>query len=534
MHHRQPAARHRHAPRRRGRPRRSARRWRAAATRRLRGGAIGRGSRIGIGLPHAGPRPRPAPGARRSPDDDCLAVRPRAAAGDVLRAGHGARRVPAAGVRPCARRSSRSSWSSPVRTRSARCSGQGTGRALELFRLRGKAPRRHAVRPRSKVRCLIGSSVPMSAAGENDDRDVTQRGLTPIDWRADDPTWGSGRRTRSGAVDEVLTRAGIFQGVEPYAAEALAQALETAEFARGATSSSPRASPATACTSSRPARSRSAASRPDGRENLLMVAGPSDMFGELSIFDPGPRTSSATAVTEVRAYTMDRTALREWIGKRPEIAEQLLRVLARRLRRTNNMLADLIFTDVPGRVAKALLQLARQFGSQESGLLRVTHDLTQEEIAQLVGASPRDGEQGAGRLRPPRLAAAGGQERADPGARAPGPPRPLSLAFRRASPPGVLSAGAGNNWYGRTRMCHPGRHVQLVVPRRLPRRADRSRRGACRRCRSAVGRLPDRDVSGWPTLLYVQRRDGLVRRRRAGVGGLARRRLAAARSCRGG
>jgi CRP/FNR family transcriptional regulator, cyclic AMP receptor protein len=111
------------------------------------------------------------------------------------------------------------------------------------------------------------------------------------------------------------------------------------------------------------------------------------MFGELSIFDPGPRTSSATSVTEVRAYTMDRAALREWIGKRPEIAEQLLRVLARRLRRTNNMLADLIFTDVPGRVAKSLLQLARQFGSQESGLLRVTHDLTQEEIAQLVGAS---------------------------------------------------------------------------------------------------------------------------------------------------
>ena len=101
---------------------------------------------------------------------------------------------------------------------------------------------------------------------------------------------------------------------------------------------------------------------PDGRENLLMVTGPSDMFGELSVFDPGPRTSSATAVTEVRAATMDRPALREWIGKRPEIAEQLLRVIARRLRRTNNMLADLIFTDVPGRVAKSLLQLAQRSG----------------------------------------------------------------------------------------------------------------------------------------------------------------------------
>ncbi len=64
---------------------------------------------------------------------------------------------------------------------------------------------------------------------------------------------------------------------------------------------------------------------------------------------------------------MDRDALKAWIDQRPEIAEQLLRVLARRLRRTNNSLADLIFTDVPGRVAKALLQLAQRFGTQEAG-----------------------------------------------------------------------------------------------------------------------------------------------------------------------
>jgi CRP-like cAMP-binding protein len=84
---------------------------------------------------------------------------------------------------------------------------------------------------------------------------------------------------------------------------------------------------------------------------------------------------------------MSKQALRGWIANRPQIAEQLLRVLARRLRRTNNHLADLIFTDVPGRVAKQLLQLAQRFGSVEGGHLRVTHDLTQEELAQLVGAS---------------------------------------------------------------------------------------------------------------------------------------------------
>ena len=84
---------------------------------------------------------------------------------------------------------------------------------------------------------------------------------------------------------------------------------------------------------------------------------------------------------------MDRDALRAWIAVRPEIADRLLRVLARRLRRTNSNLTDLIFIDVPGRVAKKLLGLAQRFGTREGGAMRVTHDLTQEELAQLVGAS---------------------------------------------------------------------------------------------------------------------------------------------------
>jgi CRP/FNR family transcriptional regulator len=125
----------------------------------------------------------------------------------------------------------------------------------------------------------------------------------------------------------------------------------------------------------------------DGRENMLSVMGPSDMFGELSLFDPGPRTATATVVTDARLASLAHAALRPWITNRPEIAEQLLRVLARRLRRTNDALADLIFTDVPGRVAKQLLALSERFGSAEPEGTRVHHDLTQEELAQLVGAS---------------------------------------------------------------------------------------------------------------------------------------------------
>jgi CRP/FNR family transcriptional regulator len=65
----------------------------------------------------------------------------------------------------------------------------------------------------------------------------------------------------------------------------------------------------------------------------------------------------------------------------------MLRALAMRLRKTNDVMADLVFTDVPGRVAKALLDLAERFGQPSEHGLHVHHDLTQEELAQLVGAS---------------------------------------------------------------------------------------------------------------------------------------------------
>ncbi|GAA1015690.1 cAMP-activated global transcriptional regulator CRP [Nocardiopsis tropica] len=187
-------------------------------------------------------------------------------------------------------------------------------------------------------------------------------------------------------MEEVLARAGIFQGVEPSAIEALTKDLHEVDYPRGHVIFS-EGEPGDRLYIILSGKVKLGRRSPDGRENLLSVMGPSDMFGEMSIFDPGPRTSSATTITEVRAMTMDREALRAWIRDRPEIAEQLLRVLARRLRRTNNNLADLIFTDVPGRVAKQLLQLAQRFGTHENGALRVTHDLTQEELAQLVGAS---------------------------------------------------------------------------------------------------------------------------------------------------
>ncbi|MEI6620392.1 MAG: Crp/Fnr family transcriptional regulator [Actinomycetes bacterium] len=125
----------------------------------------------------------------------------------------------------------------------------------------------------------------------------------------------------------------------------------------------------------------------DGRESLLAVLGPGELLGELSLFDPGPRTATATALTDVSLMGLGHLALRPWLTGRPEVAEALLAALAQRLRRTNEQMADLVFSDVPGRVAKTLLELGEKFGRPQPDGLHVTHDMTQEELAQLVGAS---------------------------------------------------------------------------------------------------------------------------------------------------
>lgn len=126
---------------------------------------------------------------------------------------------------------------------------------------------------------------------------------------------------------------------------------------------------------------------PDGRENLLAVLGPGEMFGELSLFDPGARTTTATAVAGTDLVGLSHPELAEFVSSRPEVAMKLLGSIARRLRRTNEALGDLVFTDVPGRVAKALLDLSNRFGRPVDEGTLVAHDLTQEELAQLVGAS---------------------------------------------------------------------------------------------------------------------------------------------------
>jgi CRP/FNR family transcriptional regulator len=202
--------------------------------------------------------------------------------------------------------------------------------------------------------------------------------------------YGQREQSRQGGLvedaDVVLRRAPLFEGLDDESARALRRQMSDVKLSRGEHLflEDQEGDRLYVVLDGKIKLTRTAA---DGRENLLSVLGPGEMFGELSLFDPRPRTSAATAVTDATVAALAHNALRGWLLDRPDVSMHMLQALARRLRRANDVLADLVFTDVPGRVAKNLLDLADRFGREERDGLHVHHDLTQEELAQLVGAS---------------------------------------------------------------------------------------------------------------------------------------------------
>jgi CRP/FNR family transcriptional regulator, cyclic AMP receptor protein len=186
--------------------------------------------------------------------------------------------------------------------------------------------------------------------------------------------------------DDVVLSAPLFAEMDPENSLALIESMNPVAFARGDVLFH-EGDPGDRLFVIRSGKIKLGRRSSDGRENLLSIQGPGEMFGELSLFDPGPRTATATVVADAELVELAHTDLVAWLEQHPTVAKHLLKALAHRLRRTNEALADLVFSDVPGRVAKALLDLATRFGELTDEGVRVAHDLTQEELAQLVGAS---------------------------------------------------------------------------------------------------------------------------------------------------
>jgi CRP/FNR family transcriptional regulator, cyclic AMP receptor protein len=121
----------------------------------------------------------------------------------------------------------------------------------------------------------------------------------------------------------------------------------------------------------------------DGREVILDLLGPGDVFGELALLDGEPRSADAVAVEPTFLLLLRRDAFLSVVRERPEVAIMLMGVLSRRLRRDAQLVQDAAFLDVPARLARAILRLAE---ADAAGILR-TPPLTQTDLAAVAGTT---------------------------------------------------------------------------------------------------------------------------------------------------
>ena len=122
-----------------------------------------------------------------------------------------------------------------------------------------------------------------------------------------------------------------------------------------------------------------------GQEALVAFVRNGEFFGELALFDRGPRSATATAAGGHPRRAARRRRLRRVPGVPPCGDPRRARSARRTIRRLSDRVEDLIFLDVPSRVAKYLLDLARVNGGAAGGDLELT--LTQDELAAFIGAS---------------------------------------------------------------------------------------------------------------------------------------------------
>jgi CRP-like cAMP-binding protein len=125
----------------------------------------------------------------------------------------------------------------------------------------------------------------------------------------------------------------------------------------------------------------------NGGETSLGYVAPGEVFGELPAFGDYPRESFAQAVLPSLVWKLPRECLRRVLAGRPSLAIQVTRQIGVRLKRIEDRVEDLALRDVRSRVARMLIELARDFGRSENGQRVIDIPLNQGELATLVGAT---------------------------------------------------------------------------------------------------------------------------------------------------
>lgn len=125
----------------------------------------------------------------------------------------------------------------------------------------------------------------------------------------------------------------------------------------------------------------------DGREIILSILGPGEVFGELSLLDGKPRSANVIALQDTELITLSRAHFLALIHRKPRLATAMLAELASRLRQTDYQIGNLALLNVTNRVAKTLLRLATEQGIETPQGVLLKNRPTHHQLAQMAGTT---------------------------------------------------------------------------------------------------------------------------------------------------
>jgi CRP/FNR family transcriptional regulator/CRP/FNR family cyclic AMP-dependent transcriptional regulator len=125
----------------------------------------------------------------------------------------------------------------------------------------------------------------------------------------------------------------------------------------------------------------------DGREVILSMLGQGDFFGEMALLDNEPRSATAIAVEESELLSLHRNDFQAVLSDNRSIMGALIRILTARLRRANHQISTLALLDVYGRVARVIVDMAREEGKRLKDGRIAFRRATHQEIANRIGTT---------------------------------------------------------------------------------------------------------------------------------------------------
>ena len=179
----------------------------------------------------------------------------------------------------------------------------------------------------------------------------------------------------------VLRQHPYFSDLEPEAFDQLCRYAKHVMLKRGATIAS-KGDPGNSLFAVITGTVKISVSSPDGRNAILNLIGPGEIFGEVALLDGRSRTADATANTDCELFIIDRRDFIPFVRNQPALAMKLIELLCTRLRWTSDQVEQVILQDLPGRVASALLRLVERNKATQGGR---TIAVTQREISEMVG-----------------------------------------------------------------------------------------------------------------------------------------------------